>query len=110
MKHLLFGLMLLSGVGCMNIQPIGPLAQKMGRPPSGAPLGPGDEAPAPEVVTVTAPRPVPPALLITPGEVTPDNASSVTRKLMDEYEYDRKTIPPPSKTAEVSVYKGGVKQ
>jgi hypothetical protein len=107
MRHILLGLVFMVGTGCMNVQPIGPLA-KMGGAPGGRPI-PG-VTDGPEPATVQASRPVPPALLITPGEVTPENASIATRKLMDEYDYDRKNLPAPSKTAEVSVYKGGVKQ
>lgn len=108
MKRTLFCLVLLGNVGCMNVQPIGPFAKMMkpvGAAPDSSELKPIESDP----VTVAAPRPVPPTILITPGEVTPENASTATRKLMDEYEYDRKTLTPP-RTAEISVYKGGVKQ
>ena len=38
-----------------------------------------------------------------------ENVSESIRKLTNEYNYDWKTLPPPSKTAEVSHYKDGVK-
>jgi hypothetical protein len=79
-----------------------------GVPKGGSPVV-GQDAP-PDPVTVPAPRPTPPALLITPGEVTAENPTAAAQKLMSEFEYDRKTIPEVPRTAEVSVYKGGVKQ
>ena len=106
MRRLLIGLALLGGIGCTNVQPIGPLAKRMGPRPAEA----KDKDVPPEPVTVAAPRPVPPAMLIVPGEVTPDNATAAAQKLGNEFEYDWKTLPPAPKTAEVSRYKGGVKQ
>ena len=103
MRTLFLGALLLGGLGCTNLHPIGPLAR-------GKSHAPTLEKDAPEPVTIAAPKPVPPAMLIVPGEVTSDNSSSATQKLANEFEYDWKTIPPPSKTAEVSRYKGGVKQ
>ena len=106
MKKLLLGMMMLAGVGCTNVQPIGPLAKRMGGP---RPAANKDPDPA-EPVTVPAPRQTPPAALIEPGEVTADSAAAAVQKLTNELDYDAKTLPPPSKTAEISRYKGGVKQ
>ena len=105
MKTLVVGVLLIGGFGCTNLHPIGPLSRGKGLPPTGA-----LEKDAPEPAMVAAPKPVPPAMLIVPGEVTSDNASAAAQKLANEFEYDWKTLSPPSKTAEVSHYKGGVKQ
>jgi hypothetical protein len=108
MNRLFFSLLLLAGVGCTSVQPVGPMAHLMKT--KAEPAGPaGPAATPPDPITMQPQRPVPPAILIVPEEVTPDNASSATRKLLDEYEHDRKTIPQTS-TAEVSIIKGGVKQ
>lgn len=104
MRKFLLGMMLLAGVGCTNVQPIGPLAKRMGKPPAAKDIDP------PEPVTVPAPRPTPPAALIEPDEVTADTAAAAVQKLTNELDYDAKTFPPPPKTAEISRYKGGVKQ
>jgi hypothetical protein len=100
MRATLLGTLLLAGLGCTNMQPIGPLAKKHPMPPMSA-----DAEPA----VVAAPRPKPPAMLIEPGDVSAENTAAVTQKLTNEFEYDWKTIPPAQKTAEVSRYKGGVK-
>ena len=83
----------------------GPLA-KHPHPPA-APKDP--DIPEPPS-SVTAQRLTPPAMLIEAGDVNADNADTAARKLANEFEYDWKTLPAPSKTAEVSRYKGGVKQ
>lgn len=106
MRKLLLGMMLLAGVGCTNVRPIGPLANRMGKPQAAA----NKDADPPDPVTVPAPRPTPPAALIEPGEVTADNAAAAAQKLTNEFEYDWKTLPPPPKTAEISHIKNGVKQ
>ena len=80
-----------SGVGCVTLQPVGPLAHKLG-----SPTGP---KPAP-------PAPVPPALLVTPGEVTEANHKQSVRRLIEEMEADRKAMESMPRTAEVSVIKG----
>jgi hypothetical protein len=104
MRKLLLGLMLLAGVGCTNVQPIGPLAKRMGKPPAA-----NKDADPPEPVTVPAPRPAPPAALIEPDEVTADSAAASVQKLTNELDYDAKTLPPPPKTADISRNMGGVK-
>jgi hypothetical protein len=100
MKHCLFAFTLLAGVGCMNMQPVGPMTKVL--PPKPRPSDPTE----PQVVP--APKPVPPAALIQPSDVTDDNAEAVTRKLMNELEADRKTMGN-GKTAEISRIQGGVK-
>ena len=108
MSKLFLGLVLVGGVGCLNVQPIGPLAKHGSARPAANENR--DKDVPPEPVVVPAPRPVPPAMLIVPGEVTADNAAAAAQKLGNEFEYDWKTLPPPPKTAEISRIKGGVKQ
>ena len=103
MRTLTLAAILLGGLGCTNVQPIGPLA-KHPHPPA------SKDADIPEPPTATARKPVPPAMLIVAGEVNAENAGAAAQKLANEFEYDWKTLPPPPKTAEISRYKGGVKQ
>lgn len=100
MKTLLFSLVLLAGVGCMNIQPVGPMAKMM----------PGKARPseASEPQLLTPPKPVPPASLIQPSDVTNENPHAAAQRLMSELDADRKSMTV-NKTAEVSRIKGGVK-
>ena len=104
MKTFLFGLVLIGGVsGCLNVQPVGPLAKITGAP-KGKPLTKDDLEQA--TATATAPRPVPPAMLTTPGDVTAESADEVVRKLMHELQTDGKST---ANVPLVSEYKGGVK-
>jgi hypothetical protein len=96
---------LLGGVGCTNIHPTGPLAKVTGTPKTGPAIGPlAKDTTAP--TTVQAQRPPRPAEMITPGEVSADNATAAARKLMSELEMDGKSVP---NVSHRSVYKGGVK-
>jgi hypothetical protein len=104
MNKLLLASILLAGLGCTNIQPIGPLAKGKKAPPT------GKELVEREAKTVAAPKPTPPAILIEPNEVTAENAAAAAQKIANEIDYDTKSMPAPSKTAEVSRYKDGVKQ
>src|SRR5262249_37724297 len=106
---LLIGMVFLGGVGCIHLQPIGPLAKVTGTPKSGPGAGPLAKDGPPDPVTVPAPRPVPPAMLGTPGGVAAAPAADAAQKLPNELEMDRKPQPNAPRTAEVSVYKGGVK-
>ncbi|MDB5313560.1 MAG: hypothetical protein JWO38_7762 [Gemmataceae bacterium] len=110
MRTLLFGLMVFGGIGCTQLQPIGPMAKLKGLPKAAPLPGAEPDAAPPALVTVPAPRPVPPATLITADDVSPENPYASVGKFLDEIENDRKTTLPAPKTAEVSVYKGGVKQ
>ena len=98
MKTLLLASFLIAGVGCTHMQPIGPLARGKGKPPAA-----NLDKDVPDPVTISAPMPVPPALLIESGEVTADNASAAAQKLANEYDYDWKTLRQPKPA------KGGVK-
>ena len=102
MKTFLFGLVLVGGAsGCLNVQPVGPLAKITGAP-KGKPLTKDDL----EQATAPAPRPVPPAMLVTPGDVTAENADEIVRKSMVELQTDGKST---ANVPLVSEYKGGVK-
>ena len=53
-----------------------------------------------------APRPVPPAMLVTPGEVTEGNYQQAIDKLKQEMEQDRRSLESMPRTSEVSVIPG----
>jgi len=102
MRTLILGLLLVGGAsGCLHVQPMGPLAKITGTP-KGKPLSKDDL----EAASVPAPRPVPPAMLVTPGEVTAESADDAVRKLMNELQTDGKTT---ANVPLVSEYKGSVK-
>lgn len=105
MKTLFFSVVLMTALGCTNLQPTGPLAKVTGSPKSAPAVGPlAKDAAAP--TPVQAQRPPRPAEMITPGEVSAENASSAAQRLMNELEMDGKAIP---NVSHRSVYKGGVK-
>lgn len=106
MKPLLFGLVF-AAVGCVQMQPVGPLAKITGTPGGAAPAAKADpEDPADaEVQTVPAPRPTAPATFVVPAEVEAQNPAAAAQKLRAEFESDRKTLPAP-RTSEVSVIRG----
>jgi hypothetical protein len=89
------------GLGCANFRPVGPMKNVF------PPAAEKDEAVAEPVVT-QAPRPVPPALLVTPGEVTEGNYRQAVEKLKQELEQDRRSLESMPKPAEVSVVKGRI--
>jgi hypothetical protein len=102
-KTFILTLMLLCGIGCTNLQPIG--SHSKSKP---LPVGADPDLPPPPGES-TAAKLVPPAIMIEAGDVNSENASASVRKLSNEFEYDWKTLPAPSKTAEISQYKNGVK-
>ena len=111
MRTLLCGLALAASVGCVNVQPVGPLAQAMGKnpnPPAKRAAQPKAEPADVTPVTVEAQRPAPPAMLVTPGEVSADSHRQAIEQLTRECEQDRSTMPPPPRTAEISRVRGGV--
>lgn len=83
-----------SGSGCMHVRPVGPLADKW------APTA--QSAPPPATVTVPAPRPTPPMNLVAADDVLPDNPYAAVAKLKSELEADRRHLPEPPRTAEIS--------
>lgn len=105
MRPVAFGLLLTAGLGCVHIQPVGPLAQLRGLPANPPPGGaaPADEAPEP--VVRPAPKPTPPALYVTPAEVTPLTADEAIKRLGQELDTDRRTMEAMPNISEVSVIK-----
>ena len=99
----------LTTVGCMGFQPVGPLAKPGGGKSVGKRKDTKETDLPPEPVTVPAVKPTPPVNWVDPTDVSLDPRGSVER-LMREYEADQKTISTAPKTAEISIYKGGVKQ
>ena len=89
-------------VGCTGLQSSGPLSKMMGAKSDAAPE-------AKDAVAAGPARPVPPAILITPGEVAPDNLSASLTRLGNELDYDLKNTPPPPRTPIISRYKNGEK-
>lgn len=104
MKTLALGLLLFTGVGCIHFQPIGPLADRSAGGPVPAPGMARDAAGGPALPT--APPPTPPAMLVSPAEVTDANSQQAARRLTEEMEADRKGIEAMPRYAEVSVIRG----
>jgi hypothetical protein len=100
MRLLPLALVLLS-TGCVHFKPIGPLAQMQGLPPDGKSVS-GD---TPEPILREAPRPTPPAVYVTPGEVTAANADEALKRLTQELDTDRRTLEAFPRYAEVSIVK-----
>ena len=106
MNKLVLGLLvLLPGLGCVHLQPVGPLAKDFA---GSAPISPapGVTAPkdaVPKPIVQSAPAPAPPALLVTPGEVTEANRADAARRLMEELEADRRSMESTPRPAEISV-------
>ncbi len=99
-RLLLIAAFAFTGLGCATIQPVGPMAKVF------PPKEKKDEATIPEPVVTQAPRPVPPALLVTPGEVTEANYQQAIDKLKQELEQDRRSLEAMPRSAEVSVIPG----
>jgi hypothetical protein len=110
MNKLVLGLLvLLPGLGCVHLQPVGPLAKDLAglAPVSPAPGVTAPTEAAPKPIVQSAPAPAPPALLVTPGEVTEANHTDAARRLMEELEADRRSMEATPRPAEISVVKGG---
>lgn len=98
---------LLGSLGCVTVQPVGPMAKMLGPEPLFVPkksANPSDGGNLP-----TASQPIPPAEFVRPEDVEREDPQSVARKLQSEFEADRKTMPTPPRTAEISIYKKGQK-
>lgn len=109
MTRIVLGLGLAFALGCQGVEPIGPFAKMMGPSPVKAKAVKNkDFSPAP--VSVPAVKPTPPMNLIYPDEVSPENPQGAIQRLKNELDADQKSIPAAPVTAEVSRYKGGVKQ
>lgn len=102
-------LLLIGPIGCVNVQPVGPMAKMLGDKPLLAVPKKSTKAAEANAALPPAPAPTPPAELVVPDEVSSDNPQAAAVKLQTEFETDRKTMPTPSRTAEVSIYKNGQK-
>lgn len=87
--------------GCTSIQPVGPMAKVF--PPK---KDKKEDEVTPEPIVQQSPRPVPPAMLVTPGEVTEGNYQMAIEKLKQEMEQDRRSLESMPKPSEVSVLPG----
>ena len=102
MRTVALGLLLAAGAGCVHLQPVGPLANSLPGTPAGPAAGDG---PVPEPVVRQAPKPTPPALYVTPAEVTPLNAEEAAKRLGQELETDRRAMEALPHITDVSVIK-----
>jgi hypothetical protein len=95
-RHLLPLLAILGlGAGCTHVRPVGPFADRWWNPASQA-------SSPPSPVTVPAPRPTPPMNLVAADDVLPDNPYAAVAKLKSELEADRRHLPEPPRTAQIS--------
>ncbi|MBA2227099.1 MAG: hypothetical protein WHU94_03445 [Thermogemmata sp.] len=98
--HLLLMLAIIwLGAGCTHVRPVGPFAARWSIPSSQA-------SSPPSPVTVPAPRPTPPMNLVAADDVLPDNPYAAVAKLKSELEADRRHLPDPPRTAEISRIRG----
>jgi hypothetical protein len=97
-RILMIAALLVPLAGCMTIRPLGPMKGVFPEPKA--------EEIAAEPVVRQPPKPTPPAMLVTPGEVTEANAQAVVSKLKQELEQDRRSVETFPKTSEVSFVKG----
>jgi len=109
MMRIALALALACLIGCKGVEPIGPFAKMKGTSAPKGKLAKEKDSPPPPV-TVPAVKPTPPMNLIYPDEVSPENPQAAIQRLKNELEADQKSIPAAPLTAEVSRYKGGVKQ
>ena len=110
MTRLLLTLALGAMIGCTGVYPAGPLAKSGFGPKAGKSKDGKDKDEAPEPITIPAVKPTPPLNTTGPEDVTPEDPNFAIRKLQQELSADTKTVATPSKTAEISRYKNGVKQ
>jgi len=96
--------------GCLTLTPIGPFANQLGgnsaqpvRSATGALVSAPQDAPSPSQYLATPPPPPMPTLLVTPGEVSPQNGADTIQRLLREMEADRQALEQMPVTAEVSV-------
>jgi hypothetical protein len=95
---LLLTALLVTSAGCLTIKPLGPMKNVF-------PDKKADEQVL-EPIVQQAPRPTPPAMLVTPGEVAEGNSQAVIEKLKQELEQDRRSLDAMPKSSEVSFVKG----
>lgn len=107
MKTLLVALAALALVGCKNMTPVGPLAKKVPITQQGQPLP--TTPPADAAARAPAIRPIPPSLMVTPGDVDPVNPYLAATKLTNELSADGKATANAPVTVEVSRIRGGIR-
>ena len=109
MTRILAALVLTIAVGCTNVQPAGPFADRMGR---SSPRQAGKGTGRPASASDRPGRQANAALnIIYPDEVSPENFQTSIQKLKNELETDRKNIPAAlADGRSLAAYKGGVKQ
>ncbi|MBA4062232.1 MAG: hypothetical protein C0501_00735 [Isosphaera sp.] len=105
-RFLLLAAALAAVVGCTGIRPVGPLA-KMADGPKSVPLKDRD---ASEPSPVPAVKPTPPSNTIGLEDVTPDDPNAAARRLTQELDADRRTIPAVPVLVQTSRIKGGVRR
>ena len=88
------------GIGCTTVTPVGPMAKMF------PPKDKKDHTESVEPIVTQAPKPVPPALLVTPGEVTESNYQQAIEKLKQEMEQDRRSLEAMPHTSEISAMSG----
>jgi hypothetical protein len=91
-----------STVGCTHVRPVGPLADRWSSITT-------TSSETPVTVTVPAPRPIPPTKLVAADDVLPDNPYAAAAKLKSELEADRRQLPEPPRTAEISRIAGPIR-
>ncbi|QJW97970.1 hypothetical protein [Frigoriglobus tundricola] len=106
MKALLFAIGVSALVGCTGIRPAGPFVKEPSatKPAQSKPAVVSDPA-----ALAPAPRPAAPTALVMPSEV-PIDPNAAAAKLTTELETDAKSQQSAPAIAEVSRYKGMVKQ
>jgi hypothetical protein len=105
--YLTLGMVLIAACnsGCVTLQPIGPFAEQLGGAP--APHQPSNavrvtDQPDRAVHLPPAPPPVPPAILVSPGDVGEMTPQQAADKLREEMNADRKALERMPRYAEVS--------
>lgn len=111
-RTLFGGLLILGSVGCVTLQPIGPLAKNFGGDPAGqvvtvdpvTKVAPAKDLPRGPVIQ-PAPPPTPPRTDVVPSEVTEANTADIIRRLQAELEADRRSAEAMPRPSELSVIK-----
>lgn len=104
---IILGISVLGFMGCVTVQPVGPMAKMLGPEPLFVPKKSANPSEGGNPPTTS--KPIPPAEFIRPEDVEREDPQSVARKLQSEFEADRKTMPTPPRTAEISIYQNGQK-
>jgi hypothetical protein len=101
MTRLLFGFaLLLTVIGCTNIQPAGPFAKPGSSTGSGSKQD--KDTAMSDPVVIPAQTPTAPKCLVKSEDVNAYNTDKVQQQLQDEFDFDRKNMPSVPVTAEIS--------